>query len=54
MGDAAHAILVRDSRAFTGNFCIDEDVLRQEGVGDFSTYLHAGVREQDLLVDFFV
>jgi citronellol/citronellal dehydrogenase len=54
MGDAAHAILVRDSRAFTGNFCIDEDVLRQEGVGDFSTYLHPGVREQDLLVDFFV
>ena len=30
LADAAHAILQRDSRACTGNFFIDEDVLRQE------------------------
>ena len=38
MADAAHAILVRDSRACTGNFFIDEDVLREEGVTDLEQY----------------
>ena len=32
MADAAHAILTQPSREFTGNFCIDDDVLRQAGV----------------------
>ena len=39
MADAAHAILTRDSRACSGNFYIDEDVLRDEGVTDFRTLL---------------
>jgi citronellol/citronellal dehydrogenase len=38
VADAAHAILTRDSRACTGNFFIDEEVLAAEGVGDFSRY----------------
>ena len=38
MADAAHAVVVRDSRATTGNFFIDEDVLRGEGVADFEPY----------------
>jgi citronellol/citronellal dehydrogenase len=38
MADAAYAILGRDSRSATGNFYIDEDVLREEGVGDFEQY----------------
>ena len=38
MADAAYAILRRDSRACTGNFYIDEAVLRQEGVTDFEQY----------------
>jgi citronellol/citronellal dehydrogenase len=38
MSDAAHAILTRDSRACTGNFFIDEDLLRQAGVKDFEKY----------------
>jgi citronellol/citronellal dehydrogenase len=38
MADAAHAIVVRDSRATTGNFFIDEDVLRSQGVSDFEPY----------------
>jgi citronellol/citronellal dehydrogenase len=38
MADAAHAILCRDSRACTGRFFIDEDVLAQEGVRDFDGY----------------
>jgi citronellol/citronellal dehydrogenase len=38
VADAAHAILTRPSRAFTGQFFIDEDVLADAGVTDFSGY----------------
>ena len=38
MADAAYAILNRDSRSATGNFYIDETVLREEGVTDFDQY----------------
>jgi citronellol/citronellal dehydrogenase len=38
VADAAYTILTRSSRDFTGNFCIDEDVLRETGVTDFSPY----------------
>ncbi|MBX9812364.1 MAG: NAD(P)-dependent oxidoreductase [Burkholderiales bacterium] len=38
MADAAHAIFNRDSRSATGNFYIDETVLREEGVTDFEHY----------------
>jgi citronellol/citronellal dehydrogenase len=52
VADAAHAILVRDSRACSGNFFIDEEVLQSEGVTDFSPY--AVTPGADLLPDFFV
>ncbi|MEO8178201.1 MAG: NAD(P)-dependent oxidoreductase [Deltaproteobacteria bacterium] len=38
VADAAQRILTEPSRAFTGRFCIDEDVLRAGGVSDFSSY----------------
>ena len=38
MADAAHAVVVRDSRSVTGYFFIDEDVLRGQGVTDFEHY----------------
>ncbi len=38
MADAAYAILCRDSRSVTGNFYIDETVLREEGITDFEQY----------------
>ena len=38
MADAAYAILKRDSRTATGNFYIDETVLREDGVTDFARY----------------
>lgn len=38
MADAAHIVFNRDSRAATGNFYIDETVLREEGVTDFERY----------------
>jgi citronellol/citronellal dehydrogenase len=38
MADAAYAILNRNSHSTTGNFYIDETVLREEGVTDFDQY----------------
>lgn len=38
VADAAYSILSRDARSCTGNFFIDEDVLREEGVEDFEVY----------------
>jgi citronellol/citronellal dehydrogenase len=38
MADAAYAIFNRDSRRHTGNFYIDEAVLREDGVTDFAHY----------------
>jgi citronellol/citronellal dehydrogenase len=38
MADAAHAILVKPARGFSGNFLIDDEVLREAGVADFARY----------------
>ena len=38
MSDAAYVILTRDSRSRTGEFLIDDDVLKEVGVKDFSHY----------------
>ena len=38
MADAAHAILVRPARDFSGQFLIDDDVLREAGIADLSAY----------------
>jgi citronellol/citronellal dehydrogenase len=52
MADAAHAVLVRPSRDVTGQFLIDEDVLRAAGVTDFAPYaVEAG---QELWPDLFL
>ena len=49
---AAHAIVTRDSRACTGRLLLDEEVLREEGVTDFSSY--AVVPGSPLTPDLFV
>ena len=38
LADAAHWILTQPSRSVTGNFFIDEDVLKRAGATDLSTY----------------
>ena len=52
MADAAHVILTKNSREFTGNFCIDDNLLADNGVTDFSQY--AEVPFAELAPDFFV
>ncbi len=53
MADAAHVILTSEARANTGNFYIDEEVLKSAGVTDFARYaVTPGVPlYQDLFVE---
>lgn len=53
MADAAHVILTRPSREFTGNFCVDDEVLESEGVTDLSGYA-VDPEVGELMPDFFV
>ena len=52
MADAAHLILTSDARGNTGNFYLDETLLKQSGVTDFDRYaLNPGT---ELYQDIFV
>ena len=53
MADAAHAIVCRPAREFTGRLLLDVEVLREEGVSDFSGYALDPGRKPfpDLFVD---
>ncbi len=52
VADAAHAILIRESGSCTGNFFIDDEVLREGGVTDFDRY--AIDPKGQLFPDFFL
>jgi citronellol/citronellal dehydrogenase len=52
VADAALAIFGRESRSCTGNFFLDEEVLRAEGVTDFSRY--AVAPGEELAPDLFL
>jgi len=56
VADAAYAILCKDSRSFTGQFCIDEDVLRAEGVSQvqIDQYACEPSNKDNLMPDFFL
>jgi citronellol/citronellal dehydrogenase len=52
VADAAHAVLTRPARSTSGQFFIDEDVLRAKGVTDFARY--QAKPGEALLPDLFV
>lgn len=52
LADAAHAMLTKNSREFTGNFIIDDTFLAAEGITDFDKYRVDG--SVALMPDFFV
>jgi citronellol/citronellal dehydrogenase len=53
MADAAHAVLSMDAAAATGNFFIDDEVLKKAGVTDFDKYSIVPGSKQ-LLPDLFL
>jgi citronellol/citronellal dehydrogenase len=52
VADAARVVLGSSSRELSGQFLIDEQVLRGAGITDFSAY--ADVPDSELLPDFFL
>ena len=52
MADAAYEIFNKNSEDFSGNFCIDDLVLYEAGIKDFSHY--ADVPFDQLALDFFL
>lgn len=52
MADAAHVILTKPAREFTGQFCLDDTLLAAHGVTDFDQYRVDP--SKDLMPDFFV
>jgi len=52
MSDAAYVIFSKDSKQFTGNFAIDDEVLLDSGVKDLSHY--SCVPGSTLMPDFFL
>ncbi|HET8707921.1 MAG TPA: SDR family NAD(P)-dependent oxidoreductase, partial [Pseudomonadales bacterium] len=55
MADAAYAILTKPSRECTGNFFIDEEILRSEGVRNFRGYqVDPALDPSSLMPDFFL
>ncbi len=53
MADAAHVILTKDVN-YTGNFCIDDDVLRAAGMSEKELEKYAVTPGAKLIPDFFV
>ena len=55
MADAAYIIMNRDSKKFTGNFCIDDEILNSEGITDLVKYqVDQNLDTSDLVPDFFI
>ncbi len=52
LADAAHVILTKPAREFTGNFCIDDTLLWENGQREFDHYRVDP--SEDLAPDFFV
>jgi citronellol/citronellal dehydrogenase len=52
MADAAYVILTKESRKFTGNFCVDDETLASAGVTDLAKY--AVSPGTPLMPDFFI
>lgn len=54
VADAAHEILTKPAREYTGQCLIDDEVLRAAGVTDFSPYRYEGATEDRLQPDIFL
>lgn len=55
LADAALEIFARDKNECTGQFFIDDEVMAEAGLTDFSKYRYdPSIKEEDLAPDFFV
>lgn len=55
MADAALELVMQDAKSYSGNFLIDEEVLKAAGLHDFEKYKNdPSVSDQQLIPDFFI
>jgi len=54
MADAAYAILCRDAKTFTGNFTVDDDILKEEGITNLDQYAVDPSSKDNLMLDLFL
>lgn len=54
MADAAYAILCKPAREYSGQWLIDEEVLRAEGISDFEDYRYQPESGKMLMTDLFI
>lgn len=54
VADTVYSILCKDSKSVTGQFFVDEDYLRGEGVTDFTEYACNPEYKDKLMPDFFL
>lgn len=54
MADAAYAVLIKEPRTCTGNFLIDEKVLKEAGITDMVQYACNPEFADKLMADFFL
>lgn len=54
MADAVYALLCKDSKSVTGQFLIDEEILKNEGITDFTDYACNPANKDNLMLDFFL
>ncbi len=54
LGDAAHVILTSDAKTFSGNFCIDEEVLLKNGLTAAGLSKYLMTPGTDPLPDYFL
>lgn len=53
MADAAYIVLNQDAKTYTGQFIIDEFILKETGTTDFTQYQQPGY-DGPLMADFFI
>ncbi|KZC15064.1 PREDICTED: hydroxysteroid dehydrogenase-like protein 2 [Dufourea novaeangliae] len=54
MGDAVYSLICKDSKSVTGKFLIDEELLKSEGITDFTNYACNPANKNNLMLDFFL
>lgn len=54
VADAAYAIFCRDANTFTGNFAVDDDILKEEGITNLDQYAVDPSSKDNLMLDFFL
>ena len=54
MADAVYTLLCKDSKSITGQFLIDENILKNEGITDFTNYACNPANKDKLMMDFFL